>query len=62
MTEESGKYTSNHPISISVLAVATGGVKEVDIGSLQIQELEGYWEVRLVYIELEIQAAFHHCP
>lgn len=62
MTEESGKYTSNHPISISVLAVATGGVKEVDIGSLQIQELEGYWEVRLVYIELEIKAAFHHCP
>lgn len=45
-----------------MLAVATGGVKEVDIGSLQIQELEGYWEVRLVYIELEIKAAFHHCP
>ena len=45
-----------------MLAAATGGVKEVDIGSLQIQELEGYWEARLAYIELEIKAVFHRCP
>lgn len=45
-----------------MLAVATGGDKEVGIGSLQIHELEGYWEVRLVHIELEIKAMFHHCP
>lgn len=45
-----------------MLAAATGGVKEGDIGSLQIQELEGYWEARLAYIELDIKAVFHHCP